>query len=108
MSWTLRWYYNNDIKITDDRSETIFSVCKPVVDQESFGCPIGSAICKKITSKPGGKKMEEIIGLGVAVKPPKVIHPLGVTIDYEGGSICKETEDKGKIVVFQNLPNLRI
>ena len=92
--------YNNDVKLTDDESETIFSVCKPVVDQDLFGCPVGSAICKKILLKSGGKKKQEIIGLGVAVKPPKVIHPLGVIIDYEGGSVCKEADDyndeKGK------------
>ena len=83
--------YNNDVKLSDLKSETLFSVCKPVVDQDSSGCPVGSAICKKILNSE--KKVKEVIGLGVPVKQPRVVHPLGVTIDYEGGSLCKEADN---------------
>ena len=89
--------YQDNVKV----GNTYFSVCKPLsVTKESFmvtdeesghtydlssTCPPGSAICEQF---PDGFR-----GYGVAVDPPRVIKTLEVSIDYEGGSLCREVDN---------------
>ena len=73
-----------------DPSQTIFfSLCQGLpANPETRGCPPDSAICQIFSngSKP--------ISLGVPFKPPEVVYPSGMKLDYEGGSPCRGHPDR--------------
>ena len=72
--------YQDDVKV----GNTYFSVCKPLSGMSST-CPPGSAICERF---PDGFR-----SYGVAVDPPRVIKTSEVSINYEGGSLCREVDN---------------
>ena len=63
-----------------ETNDTRISVCKPVEDETS--CAPGNAICLK--------KGNQVLGLGVPVRPPRVKAPGSLVLDYEGGSYCPQ------------------